>query len=148
VAKLDNNNCNSRVTELSPVPLNRVMVVLRLQLAQELDKDTALKEEPLPHNSNKGMVLLRLEVPLELDKVMVLKEELPSSNRATVGFRPQLALELDKDMAVHQTVSKNQPILTTETETLNLLHPLHPTNKRLNNSTIIFYRNANSILYV
>jgi len=147
-AKLANSSSSSRATELSPVPHNKVMVVFRHQLAQELDRVTVLKEEPLPHNNNKVMVVLRLEVLAQLDKVMVLKEELPSSNRVTAGLRPQLVLEVDKDMAVDQTASRNKPTLTTETETLSLLHPLHLTNRRLDNSLINFYRNSNSVMYV
>ena len=39
VARLENSKSNNRVTELSPVPLNKVIVEPRHQLAQELDKD-------------------------------------------------------------------------------------------------------------
>ncbi len=129
-AKLASSNSNNRVTELSPVPLNKVTVEPRHQLAQDLDRVTALKEElELPSN-NKAMAVLKLEVLL--DKDMALKEELPSSNRVTVVLRPHLALELDKDMAEHQTVNRSQPTLTTQTAmaTLSLLHPLHHTNRR------------------
>ena len=103
VAKLDSSNSNNRVTELSPVPLNKVTVEPRHQLAQELDRVTALKEEL----------------------------ELPSSNRVTAVLKPQLVQELGKDMVEHQTVNRSQPTLTTQTAmATNLLHPLHPTNRR------------------
>jgi hypothetical protein len=109
VAKLASSSSSNRVTELSPVPLNRVMVVLRPQLAQELDRVTALKEA-LP-SSNKVMVALRLEVLAE-----------------------------PHHMAVHPA-ARNQPTPTTETATatLSLLHPLHPTNRRLKSSFIFFH---------
>ena len=128
-AKLASSNSNNRVTELSPVPLNKVTVEPRHQLAQELDRVTALKEElELPSN-NKAMAVLKLEVLL--DKDMALKEELPSSNRVTVVLRPHLAQELDKGMVEHQVVNRSQPTLTTQTAmATNLLHPLHPTNRR------------------
>jgi hypothetical protein len=101
----------------------------RHQLAQELDRVTALKEElELPSN-NKAMAVLKLEVLL--DKDMALKEELPSSNRVTVVLRPHLAQELDKGMVEHQVINRSQPTLTTQTAmATNLLHPLHPTNRR------------------
>ena len=128
-AKLASSNSNNRVTELSPVPLNKVTVEPRHQLAQELDRVTALKEElELPSN-NKAMAVLKLEVLL--DKDMALKEELPSSNRVTAVLKPQLVQELGKDMVEHQTVNRSQPTLTTQTAmATNLLHPLHPTNRR------------------
>jgi hypothetical protein len=107
VAKLDSSNSNNRVTELSPVPHNKVTVEPRHQLAQELDRVTALKEEL----------------------------ELPSSNRVTAVLKPQLVQELGKDMVEHQTVNRSQPTLTTQTPmaTLSLRHLLHPTNKRFEN---------------
>ena len=106
-AKLASSNSNNRVTELSPVPLNKVTVEPRHQLAQELDRVTALKEEL----------------------------ELPSSNRVTAVLKPQLVQELGKDMVEHQTVNRSQPTLTTQTPmaTLSLRHLLHPTNKRFEN---------------
>ena len=141
VAKLASSKTNNRVTELSPVPLNKVTVEPRHQLAQELDRVTALKEElELPSN-NKAMAVLKLEVLLELGKDMALKEELRSSNRVTAVLRPQLVQELDKDMVEHQTVNRSQPTLTTQTAmaTLSLRHPPHPTNKRFENIFPLYF---------
>ena len=106
-AKLASSNSNNRVTELSPVPLNKVTVEPRHQLAQELDRVTALKEEL----------------------------ELPSNNKAMAVLKLEVLAELDKGMVEHQVVNRSQPTLTTQTPmaTLSLRHLLHPTNKRFEN---------------
>ena len=102
-AKLASSNSNNRVTELSPVPLNKVTVEPRHQLAQELDRVTALKEEL----------------------------ELPSSNKAMVVLKLEVLAELDKGMVEHPAVNRSQPTLTTQMAmATNLLHPLHHTNRR------------------
>ena len=118
VAKLDSSKSNNRVTELSPVPLNKVTVEPSHQLAQELDRVTALKEEL----------------------------ELPSKTKAMAVLKLEVLVELGKDMVEHQTVNRSQPTLTTQTAmaTLSLRHPPHPTNKRFENIfPLIFFRNCN-----